>query len=68
MEILTKRFKEPDIQISDFACHVRVDSNTPIELDVLVQNMGKGGCLRHQVELELPNARASPTTRWPPNP
>ena len=59
MEILTKRFKEPDIQISDFACSLSEwISNTPIELDVLVQNMGRGDASDIRVELELPNGVA----------
>ena len=56
IEILTERFKEPDIQVSDFACSPsQWLPNTPIELDVLVQNMGSGDASDVRVKLELPN-------------
>ena len=56
MEILTERFKEPDIQVSDFACSpAQWLPNTPIALDVLVQNTGSGDASDIRVELGLPN-------------
>lgn len=55
VEILTESFKSPDIQVSDFVSSSQTWlPNTPIKLDVLLQNMGVGDASEVQAELKLP--------------
>ena len=56
IEIETRAFQSPKLEVVDFSSSSKIwEPNTPIELDVLVQNIGLGEALDVQVELSLPD-------------
>ena len=56
MEIPVTSFKEPSIKVSDSATPLTLwKSNTPIELDVLIQNVGRGDASKVVASLSIPN-------------
>ena len=56
LEIATRAFRAPKLDVVDFSSSMTPwEPNTPIGLDVLVQNTGEGAAENVKVELKLPN-------------
>jgi len=56
VEMETRAFRSPKLEIVDFSSSSKKwKPNTPIELDVLIQNTGAGEALGVQVDLSLPD-------------
>jgi hypothetical protein len=59
LELPTKSFKAPQIEVVDFTCSLNTwKPLTPIRLDILVQNVGKGDAFNFEAELYLPSSVA----------
>ena len=57
LEIDTRAFRAPKLEVVDFSSSMTTwGPNTPIGLDVLIQNTGEGTAENVEVELKLPNA------------
>ena len=57
LEINTRAFRAPKLEVVDFSSSITTwGPNTPIGLDVLIQNTGEGTAENVEVELKLPNA------------
>lgn len=57
VEVETRAFEPPSLEVVDFACTADTwEANTPISLDVLIQNVGVGSSELSIVELIIPSA------------
>jgi hypothetical protein len=57
LEIDTRAFRAPKLEVVDFSSSMTPwEPNTPIGLDLLIQNTGEGTAENVAVELKLPNA------------
>jgi len=57
LEINTRAFRAPKLEVVDFNSSMTTwEPNTPIGLDLLIQNTGEGTAENVEVELKLPNA------------
>ena len=57
LEINTRAFRAPKLEVVDFYSSMTTwEPNTPIGLDLLIQNTGEGTAENVEVELKLPNA------------
>ena len=57
LEIDTRAFRAPKLEVVDFSSSMTTwEPNTPIGLDLLIQNTGEGTAENVEVELKLPDA------------